>query len=137
MDFRKADPTYINFVPKTCVEAIDLFNRHKNLGLSTQMYPECFIHCARQLPDNELDMFHRYLISPEGDVERGGETPTVIDEALERERRQLLKEAEMRDSIEGLVVEEEEEEEEKRAEPEDEKSPESEDESLLIIEKNV
>ena len=26
MDFRRADPKYVNFVPKTCVDAIDLFN---------------------------------------------------------------------------------------------------------------
>ena len=52
MDFRKADPSYVNFVPKTCVEAIDLFRRHRTLGMATEL-------CAKQLPDKELDMFHR------------------------------------------------------------------------------
>jgi len=31
-DFRRADPTYINFVPKTAADAIDLFWRMKRLG---------------------------------------------------------------------------------------------------------
>ena len=97
MDFRKADPNYVNFVPKTCGEAIDLFNRHKKLGLATHLYPECFVHCARKLPDEELDNFHRYIIAPGGDIEKGGEKPTLIDEALEKERLALLKEAELRD----------------------------------------
>ena len=97
MDFRKADPSYVNFVPKTCVEAIDLFRRHRTLGLTTALYPECFVHCAKQLPDKELDMFHRYIICPEGDIEKGGEKPTEIDAQLEKERLQLLSEACRRD----------------------------------------
>ena len=71
MDFRRADPTYVNFVPLTCVEAIDLFNRHRNLGMTSDIYPECFVHCARQLPDKELDLFHRFIINPDGDITRG------------------------------------------------------------------
>ena len=123
MDFRKADP-------KTCGEAIDLFTRHKKLGLAVNLYPECFVHCARKLPDEELDNFHRYIVAPRGDVTKGGEKPTLIDEALEKERLALLKEAELRDMP---AVEEEQpaeefvEEDEKRdfSEPE---------ESLCIIE---
>ena len=46
MDFRRADPTYVNFVPRTCVDAIDLFQRHRALGLMSNMYPECFVHCC-------------------------------------------------------------------------------------------
>ena len=130
MDFRKADPSYVNFVPKTCVEAIDLFTRHKKLGLQSDLYPECFVHCARSLPDEELDMFHRYIISPGGDITKGGEKPTLIDEALEKERLLLLKEAEKRD-MPNIT-----EEDVEVLSMEDEKSPESEDESLLNIEKN-
>ena len=130
MDFRKADPTYVNFVPKTCTEAIDLFTRHKKLGLQSDLYPECFIHCARSLPDEELDMFHRYIIAPGGDVAKGGEKPTLIDDALEKERLLLLKEAEKRD----MPKIEESEEDEKCPEPSEALCSES-DESLLIIEK--
>jgi len=66
MDFRRADPTYVNFVPRTCVDAIDLFNRHRTLGLTADLYPECFVHCAKSLPDGELDKFHRFIVQPAG-----------------------------------------------------------------------
>ena len=97
MDFRRADPRYVNFVPKTCIDAIDLFNRHRSLGLTADLYPECFVHCARKLTDQELDKFHRFIICPQGDIEKGGEKPTVIDQQLDEERRQLEKEAMRRD----------------------------------------
>ena len=107
MDFRRADPTYVNFVPKTCMDAIDLFNRHRNLGLTADLYPECFVHCARALPPAELDMFHRFIVTPSGDISSGGETPTLVDHQLEKERQVLLKEAEIRDSLAHLQIDEE------------------------------
>ena len=97
MDFRRADPKYVNFVPKTCVDAIDLFNRHRNLGLTADMFPECFVHCSRSLPHEELDKFHRFIICPSGDVDKGGEKPTVVDQQLEDERRQLERECTLRE----------------------------------------
>ena len=107
MDFRRADPTYVNWVPKTCMDAIDLFNRHRDLGLTADLYPECFVHCARALPPAELDMFHRFIVTPSGDISSGGETPTLVDHQLEKERQVLLKEAEIRDSLAHLTIDEE------------------------------
>ena len=104
--FRRADPTFVNFVPKTCEEAIDLFTRHRKLGLSADLYPECFVHCARELPDAEIDKFHRFIITPNEDIEKGGEQPTLIDKQLEEERQQLLKEAEARDKEDFTITEE-------------------------------
>ena len=98
-DFRRADPTYTNFVPKTCADAIDLFNRHRALGLQADLYPECFVHCAKQLPDEELDMFHRFIVNPTRDIQKGGEKPTITDIELEKERLMLLKESEKRDKL--------------------------------------
>lgn len=106
MDFRRADPQYVNFVPRTCVDAIDLFNRHRNLGLTADLYPECFVHCARALPGPELDMFHRFIVTPSGDIEKGGEKPTPVDAELEKERKLLLKEAELRDGLAMLTIKE-------------------------------
>ena len=97
MDFRRADPMYVNFIPTTCIDAIDLFNRHRNLGLTAELYPECFVHCARKLTNTELDKFHRFIICPDGDIEKGGEKPTMLDRQLDEERRQLEKEAVRRD----------------------------------------
>jgi hypothetical protein len=97
MDFRRADPTYVNFVPRTCADAIDLFNRHRNLGMTSDLYPECFVHCAKSLPDGELDKFHRFIVQPAGDISKGGEKATGIDVELEKERLQLLAEAAARD----------------------------------------
>ena len=107
MDFRRADPNYVNFVPKTCVDAIDLFNRHRNLGLTADLYPECFVHCARALPGPELDLFHRFIVTPNGDIKKGGEKPTQIDVELEKERQFLLKESEARDKLQNLTIPEE------------------------------
>ena len=107
MDFRRADPQYVNFVPKTCVDAIDLFNRHRTLGLTANLYPECFVHCARALPEKELDMFHRFIICPDGDIGKGGERPTPVDAEIEKERQELLEEAKVRDKLTILTIEEE------------------------------
>ena len=111
-DFRRADRQFVSFVPKTCADAIDLFTRHRDMGLNPDMYPECFVHCARALPDKELDKFHRFIINPNGDIEKGGEAPSIIDLQLEKEREQLLLEATKRDSV-ALVIPEEDDEEEK------------------------
>lgn len=108
MDFRKADPNYVKFTPKTCMDAIDLFNRHRRLGLTADLYPECFVHCSRALPDKELDMFHRFIITPDGDVTTGGEKPTEVDRQLEVERRQLEAEALRRDMKSATIQEEDE-----------------------------
>ena len=110
MDFRRADPTYVNFVPKTCMDAIDLFHRHRTLGLTADLYPECFVHCARALPDAELDKFHRFIVQPAGDIGWGGEQPTQVDAELEKERLSLLEEATLRDQKKLAITEEEEEE---------------------------
>jgi hypothetical protein len=124
MDFRRADPTYVNWVPKTCMDAIDLFNRHRDLGLTADLYPECFVHCARALPGPELDKFHRFIVTPSGDIGSGGEKPTVVDQQLENERQALLKEAEIRDSLANITIEEEHFESPTEPMSEDEKSPE-------------
>ena len=89
-------------MPKTCADAIDLFNRHRALGLQSDLYPECFVHCAKQLPDEELDMFHRFIVNPTRDIQKGGEKPTITDIELEKERLMLLKESEERDKLAGL-----------------------------------
>ena len=121
MDFRRADPKYVNFVPKTCVDAIDLFNRHRNLGLTADMFPECFVHCSRSLPHEELDKFHRFIICPSGDVDKGGEKPTVVDQQLEDERRQLERECTLRE-FKALRIEEEQPDEQPMSQ-DDEKCP--------------
>ncbi len=99
MSFRRADPHFVNFVPHTCVDAIDLFNRHRNLGLGTDLYPECFVHCAKELPGPELDMFHRFIVNPDGDVTEGGEAPTLVDKAIAAERKELETECEAREHL--------------------------------------
>ena len=106
MDFRRADPKYTNFTPKNCFDAIDLFNRHRALGLSSALFPECFVHCARELPAEELDKFHRFIINPNGDITKGGGQETPVDKELEEERAQLEQEAINRD-MENLTIDEE------------------------------
>jgi hypothetical protein len=107
-DFRRADPTYVNFVPKTCMDAVDLFNRHRTLGLTPALYPECFVHCARRLTGPELDNFHRFIVNPSGDITKGGEKPSPTDMEIENERLQLEKECDIRE-MKDLTIEEEDE----------------------------
>ena len=90
MDFRRADPNFVNFVPRTCFDAVDLFNRHRR---TADLYPECFVHCAKALPDEELDKFHRFIINPNQDITKGGEKPTLVDAQLEEERSRRRKRA--------------------------------------------
>ena len=54
----------------------------------------------------ELDKFHRFIINPNGDIEKGGEAPSIIDQQLEAERHQLLLEATKRDSVALAIPEE-------------------------------
>ena len=136
-DFRKADPKFVNFKPTTCAEAIDLFVRHRNLGLKPDMYPECLVHCSQALPDPELDKFHRWIVCPNGDITNGGEGMTLIDKQLEEERLTMLKEAELRDSMQRLTIVEEGPEVEMVNEQDEEKMSIDESEKMSIDEQYI
>ena len=110
MDFRKADPTYTEFTPTTAAEAIDLFVRHRNLGVPVSQWPETFIHVSKNLPENELDRFQEWLILPQGPALTG--QMYVPNPEIEAERKRLTKEADKRDR-ETFVIHEVEEEDEK------------------------
>ena len=108
MDFRKADPSYVGFVPKTAAEAIDLFCRYRKLGVSPNQWPETFVHVCRELPEPEIDRFQEWLICPQGPAT--GQTFVPCPE-VEAERLKLLKEAEARDRL--MDIDEEEKDDEK------------------------
>ena len=95
MDFRKADPTYVNFKPMTAEDAINKFYRHKDLGVPPHLWPEVFVNCAATLPDEELKKFESWLVNPQG--EPTGTELREVDAANERLRKQLLAEANIRD----------------------------------------
>ena len=108
MDFRKADPSYVGFVPTTAAEAIDLFCRYRKLGVSPNQWPETFVHVCRELPAAEIDRFQEWLICPQGPAT--GQTFVPCPD-VEAERKQLLKEAEARDRL--MDIDEEEKDDEK------------------------
>ena len=95
-DYRKADPNYTAFVPKTAAEAIDLFTRHRRLGVPVTMWPETFCHVSRALNDTELDRFQEWLINPQGPQTTAGRLYEPC-ERTEAERRCLAAEADERD----------------------------------------
>ena len=68
LSVHKADPLFINFVPKTAVEAVDRYQRCKRRGLKAYLIPECLITCAQGLPADELEKFEQWIINPEGYV---------------------------------------------------------------------
>ena len=111
MDFRKADPSYVGFVPTTAAEAIDLFCRYRKLGVSPNQWPETFVHVCRELPAAEIDRFQEWLICPQGPAT--GQTFVPCPE-IEAERKQLLKEAEARDRM--MDIDEEDEKDDEKVE---------------------
>ena len=96
MDYRKADPNYVGFVPTTAAEAIDLFCRFRRLGTPPTQWPETFVHVSRALPDEEIDRFQEWLVCPQGPAT--GQTFVPCPE-VEAERKQLMQEAEARDMV--------------------------------------
>ena len=103
-DYRKADPTYVNFRPTTAEDAINKFYRHKNLGVPPHLWPEVFVDCAANLPDEELQKFQDWLVNPGGDPT--GPMLKGVDRENEALRLQLLKEATARDVALNVVHEE-------------------------------
>ena len=113
-DYRRADPTYIGFTPRTAFDAIDLFSRFKRLGLSVEQYPETFVWVSRALDDEEGAKFEEWLCAPQGVNDKAELFQS--DGVIETQRLQLLKEAEKRDRAAMSISEEEDDE---KAEPED------------------
>ena len=103
-DYRKADPTYVNFRPTTAEDAINKFYRHKNLGVPPHLWPEVFVDCAANLPDAELHKFQSWLVNPGGDPT--GPMLKGVDRENEALRLQLLKEATARDAAKTCIMEE-------------------------------
>ena len=64
--YRRADPSFTNWKPKTAYEAVDRFTRCQRNGLKAIMIPECLIECCRHLPEPELDKFEEWIINPGG-----------------------------------------------------------------------
>ena len=103
-DYRKADPNFVNFVPKRASEAIDLFYRFKRLGLRPEHHPETFVWCGRALDDDEGARFEEWIVAPQG-VSAPNDT-SAADAAIEKERLTLLREAEERDRADNAIAEE-------------------------------
>ena len=97
MDFRKADPTYVNFDPTTAEEAINKFYRHKNLGVPPHLWPEVFVKCAAKLSGAELTKFESWLVNPQG--EPTGALLLQVDRENEILRKRLEAEANARDKL--------------------------------------
>ena len=90
--FRRADPTFTNWVPKTAYEAVDRFSRCQRNGLKALMILECLIECCKALPEGELDKFEEWIINPQGlDYSKA-----VPDSTIAEANTVIFKEAEKR-----------------------------------------
>lgn len=96
MDYRKADPKYTGFIPKTAAEAIDLFVRFRNLGVPVTQWPETFVSVSQALEPSELDLFREWLVCPQGEPRKDGQMYEPCAE-IEAERRELARQADARD----------------------------------------
>ena len=67
VNFRFADPEYIDFEPKTAEEAILNFRRLQVKGIEAWMFPEALIQCGSKLPDEEMGKFESWMINPCGE----------------------------------------------------------------------
>ena len=64
-DYYLLDETNTTFVPKTCKEAIILWNRIRIDGINNwDDVPRIFQHCARNLNEKEHDAFAKFLCQP-------------------------------------------------------------------------
>ena len=95
-DFRRADPTFVNWVPKTAAESIEMFYRLKRLGLKVANYPEAFVWSSRGLDAEEGGKFEDWLMAPQG-VSTSAVIMEQADPVQEEIRKKLLAEAEQRD----------------------------------------
>lgn len=66
MNFRFADPEFVNFVPKDAMEAVLKFRRLQKLGLHPARFPEALIECASGLSDPEQEKFEGWIVCPQG-----------------------------------------------------------------------
>lgn len=90
--YRRANPSFTNWVPKTAYEAVDRFTRCQSNGLKALMFPECLIECSKGLPDAELDKFEDWIINPQGlDYSKA-----VPDSTIAEANTVIFKEAEKR-----------------------------------------
>jgi hypothetical protein len=74
VDFRFADPEYIDFEPKTAEEAILKFRRLQSKGIEAWMFPETLIKCGGHLPEEEMAKFEAWMINPTGEPD-----PNAVD----------------------------------------------------------
>ena len=105
-DFRKSDPTYVNFTPSNASEAIEKFYRQKNLGVPPHLWPEVFVDCASGLTETELGKFEAWLVNPQGQAFQAPAI-TQVDVENEKQRKQLLEEATVRNLLTVPEVNEE------------------------------
>ena len=71
MDYYLLDETNTSFTPRTCTEAILLWNRIRKAGINDwDDVPRIFQQCACELPAEEHDKFAQFLCNPQG-VEAG------------------------------------------------------------------
>lgn len=66
MNFRFADPEFVNFVPKDAMEAVLKFRRLQKQGLHPAKYPEALIDCAQALSAEEQGKFEEWIVCPQG-----------------------------------------------------------------------
>ena len=63
---RRKDPTFVNWDPKTAIEAVDKFQRLERMGIPAMKIPEALIECAKKLEGAEIDTFTEWCINPMG-----------------------------------------------------------------------
>ena len=83
--YRRANPSFTNWVPKSAFEAVDRFTRCQRNGLKALMIPECLIECSKGLPEPELDKFEEWILNPNGlDYSKA-----VPDDSIQKENEAL------------------------------------------------
>ena len=96
--YRRADPSFTNWKPKTAYEAVDRFTRCQRNGLKSIMIPECLIECSANLPEAELDKFEDWIINPQGlDFSKA-----VPDDSIRKHNEEIFKKNLERDEIPPL-----------------------------------
>ena len=84
---RRANPKFVGFKSRTAVDAVEQFCRMQRNGLYSTRIPEALIECAKNLNDEQMDLFELWIVNPD-DVK--GIDASVIGKQNYEEHRKIL-----------------------------------------------
>ena len=108
LKIRKADPTFVNWVPVDAADAVDKFQRLQRNGLPASQIPEALIDCAKGLKGDDIDLFTEWIVNP---ADAQGVDARIFTEQNAADHAKILEEHNIK--LLGVVEEEVDQDDEK------------------------